>query len=250
MTVIMYASGDSSPLVSPDVNPEIDLSTGGGPLPVTSIQLYGNGTDSTDASPTWVYTWELLAVPTGSTASLSSTSAQNPTLNGVDLWGNYLIYLKGVNSNNAAASPVDPIQSESVSFVTVEVKSSIQALRKVAPGQRDWVTVLHDLASAVETMGAAPLLSPVHEFATTPVAVLTSHRYILLRNSAPMTVNLPVGVAGQVFAIKDKGGNAGTWPITIVPNGAETIDSAATYAFNAAFKSIELVFSGSDWSVI
>ena len=235
MTVIMYASGDSSPLVSPDVNPEIDLSTGGGPLPVTSIQLYGNGTDSTDASPTWVYTWELLAVPTGSTASLSSTSAQNPTLNGVDLWGNYLIYLKGVNS---------------VSFVTVEVKSSIQALRKVAPGQRDWVTVLHDLASAVETMGAAPLLSPVHEFATTPVAVLTSHRYILLRNSAPMTVNLPVGVAGQVFAIKDKGGNAGTWPITIVPNGAETIDSAATYAFNAAFKSIQLVFSGSDWSVI
>ena len=87
MTVTMYASGDPTPIANPNVNPEIDLSSGGGPLPVASVQIYGDGVDSTDGSPTWVYTWDILDKPSGSPASLSSTSAQNPTLNGVDVWG-------------------------------------------------------------------------------------------------------------------------------------------------------------------
>lgn len=66
-----------------------------------------------------------------------------------------------------------------------------------------------------------------------------------------VAVTLPAGVAGQVFTIKDGLGLAApATPITITPNGADTIDGAATATINAPFGSLTLVFDGAQWILI
>jgi hypothetical protein len=66
-----------------------------------------------------------------------------------------------------------------------------------------------------------------------------------------VAVTLPVGVLGQVFTIKDGLGLAApATPITITPNGADTIDGAATATINAPFGSLTLVFDGAQWILI
>ena len=66
-----------------------------------------------------------------------------------------------------------------------------------------------------------------------------------------VAVTLPAGVLGQVFTIKDGLGLAApATPITITPNGADTIDGAATATINAPFGSLTLVFDGAQWILI
>jgi hypothetical protein len=66
-----------------------------------------------------------------------------------------------------------------------------------------------------------------------------------------VAVTLPVGALGQVFTIKDGLGLAApATPITITPNGADTIDGAATATINAPFGSLTLVFDGAQWILI
>ena len=67
----------------------------------------------------------------------------------------------------------------------------------------------------------------------------------------PVAVNLPAGVSGQVFTIKDGLGLASNPnPITITPTGADIIDGAATATINASFGSLTLVFDGTQWILI
>jgi hypothetical protein len=66
-----------------------------------------------------------------------------------------------------------------------------------------------------------------------------------------VAVNLPAGVLGQVFTIKDGLGLAApATPITITPAGADTIDGAATATINAPFGSLTLVFDGAQWILV
>jgi hypothetical protein len=66
-----------------------------------------------------------------------------------------------------------------------------------------------------------------------------------------VAVNLPAGVLGQVFTIKDGLGLATpATPITINPAGADTIDGAATATINAPFGSLTLVYDGTQWILI
>jgi hypothetical protein len=106
----------------------------GGPTnqPLTgAATVYAPGT----AISTW--TWALIEVPAGSAASLSSTSAQNPTLNNIDLVGTYRLLLTGVD-DAAQASETDKLLAPSSAFVTVAVTSQFAALKKPAPTQRNW----------------------------------------------------------------------------------------------------------------
>lgn len=67
----------------------------------------------------------------------------------------------------------------------------------------------------------------------------------------PVAVNLPAGVLGQVFTIKDGLGLASNPnSITITPAGADTIDGAATATINSTYGSLTLVFDGTQWILI
>lgn len=89
---------------------------------------------------------------------------------------------------------------------------------------------------------------------TTPITVSATTDEIIsvqVPGPVPVTVNLPAGVSGQVFTIKDGLGLASNPnSITINPAGADVIDGAATATINAPFGALTLVFDGTQWILI
>ena len=152
MALTVIASGHIDPLNNPTNNPQVDLSSASLP---TNISLYGYAADSLDASAVWTWAWTLLQKPTGSTAALSSTTAQNPTLNGVDVWGDYRLMLVATNTNASPSrtSETDPLKAPTASFVAVEVLGAAQGLRKPAAGARNWHGAYYDLVDEIEGLG-------------------------------------------------------------------------------------------------
>jgi len=152
MAVTAYASGNAAPATNPSVDPLIGQAT----LPVATVQLYGAAADSTDAAATFTWAWSILAKPAGSTATLSSFTAQSPTLNGVDVWGNYRMMLIATSST-ALVSQADPLLAPTTAFVTVRVTSAQHALQKPAAGERNWHDELYIWADKIESfVSAAP----------------------------------------------------------------------------------------------
>lgn len=66
---------------------------------------------------------------------------------------------------------------------------------------------------------------------------------------AAISILLTAGTEGRVVVIKSEAGQ--TSDITVTPNGAETIENAATYTILAATDgAVTLVFSGTNWNVV
>lgn len=87
---------------------------------------------------------------------------------------------------------------------------------------------------------------------TTPFNVLNTDDVISVEvtPAAAVAINLPVGVTGRVFNIKDGLGLAAVaTPITITP-AAGTIDGAATATINVPYGSLQLVYSGTEWKIL
>jgi hypothetical protein len=75
-----------------------------------------------------------------------------------------------------------------------------------------------------------------------------SNFFVFVHNlsSVPITVAIPPGLAvGQQVIIKDTGGNAGIYSITI--SASSTIDGNSTYSLVSNFASLSLVWLGSIW---
>ena len=71
----------------------------------------------------------------------------------------------------------------------------------------------------------------------------------IVGTGAAITINLTAGVEGRVVVIKSEAGQ--TSNITVVPNGAETIENSANYPILAATDgSITLIFSGTNWNAV
>ncbi len=86
----------------------------------------------------------------------------------------------------------------------------------------------------------------------TPDTVLVTDEVVSIEVPGPVAVavNLPAGVTGQIFNIKDGLGLASAaTPITITP-AAGTIDGAATATINVPYGSLTLVYSGVEWKIL
>jgi len=86
----------------------------------------------------------------------------------------------------------------------------------------------------------------------TPVTVTNTDDVVFVEVPGPVAVavNLPAGVTGRVFNIKDGLGLAApATPITITP-AAGTIDGAATALIDAPYGSLALVYSGVEWKIL
>lgn len=96
-----------------------------------------------------------------------------------------------------------------------------------------------------------PLLAVTVAVAT-PVAVVVADDIISVEVPGPVAVavNLPAGVTGQVFYIKDGLGLASVaTPITITP-AAGTIDGAAAAVINVPYGALTLAYSGVEWKIL
>lgn len=66
---------------------------------------------------------------------------------------------------------------------------------------------------------------------------------------AATTANLPAGVTGRIYTIKDGKGDAATNNITLTP-AAGTIDGAATKVINVAYDTLNVIYNGTQWNTI
>lgn len=120
----------------PDANAGSNVRLSYSASPLTQ-GLSGGGTFYAPATAISAYEWALLSKPAGSAAVLSSTSAQNPDLQQIDLPGTYWLMLRvtddlGQQSNN------DPNELPSSKFVAVSMESEFSGLVKPAEGQKDF----------------------------------------------------------------------------------------------------------------
>lgn len=89
------------------------------------------------------------------------------------------------------------------------------------------------------------LTSPATVSAATDCVVISN-----LTSPGAVAVTLPPGVDKQIFYIVDGKGDASTNVITITPDGAETINGAATYVINIDNGGIGIVYKvGQGWTV-
>lgn len=92
-----------------------------------------------------------------------------------------------------------------------------------------------------------------HRTSVTAAYTVLTTDYILGVNglTAAITITLPtaVGVTGQTYIIKDEGGQAATYNITIA-TASQTIDGASTYVMNTNYQSLTLVSNGANWSIL
>lgn len=70
--------------------------------------------------------------------------------------------------------------------------------------------------------------------------------------SMPRIITLPPAAsveAGRVYSIKDESGLAGTNNITVLPDGAELIDGAASYLVTTNYGSVSVYCDGANWMI-
>lgn len=110
-----------------------------------------------------------------------------------------------------------------------------------------------DVAETAVTAGAATEVNRTKvATAASPYTVLAADTLIQTDTTAGVLgLTLPVGVDGKVYTVMDGIGLAGTDAVTITPNGAETINGAATYVVNVNFAAVEMYYDlvTTDWKV-
>ena len=104
-------------------------------------------------------------------------------------------------------------------------------------------------ANTITISAGGVVITAIRIALTTPVAVLSADAAISVQVPGPVAiqVNLPAGVTGQTFIIKDGLGLASVaTPITITPT-AGTIDGAANATINTPYGSLTLIYDGVQW---
>ena len=118
------------------------------------------------------------------------------------------------------------------------------------------ITVTPTTATGATTLTistAGPEFLTVRTAVATPITIVAATDEVVsveVPGPVAVAVNLPAGVTGQVFYIKDGLGLAApATPVTITPL-AGTIDGAATAVINAPYGSLTLVYSGTEWKLL
>ena len=104
-------------------------------------------------------------------------------------------------------------------------------------------------ANRITISAGGVVITAIRIALTSPVAVLSADAAISVQVPGPVAVavNLPAGVQGQTFIIKDGLGLASVaTPITIVPT-AGTIDGAVNAVINTPYGSLTLIYDGVQW---
>jgi hypothetical protein len=104
-------------------------------------------------------------------------------------------------------------------------------------------------ANRITISAGGVVITAIRIALTSPVAVLSADAAISVQVPGPVAVavNLPAGVQGQTFIIKDGLGLASVaTPITIVPT-AGTIDGAVNAVINTPYGALTLIYDGVQW---
>lgn len=128
-----------------------DVRHGFGALPLNQA-LTGSGTPVAPATSIVSYLWELLSAPAGSAATLSSTTAQNPTLNNVDTPGTYRLFLRVVD-DQGTESETSKLAAPADAFVQIRAELTY-GLVPLASGERGFAALANEWPEAVDSLEA------------------------------------------------------------------------------------------------
>lgn len=123
-------------------------------------------------------------------------------------------------------------------------------------GEINWASLNSFLIALGSRAGVAKQsVQAVRKAIATPISVSASTDYAIAVNMttpSAVTVNLPAGVAGQIFLIVDDKGDAGTNTITINRNGADTIAGGTSTTMTHNREAVILIYNSSDtdWKIV
>lgn len=121
-------------------------------------------------------------------------------------------------------------------------------------GEKNWSSLTNFLtALAGGTQATTFQKIAIRQAVTTPVTVATNDCVVTVKLTIPSAtvVNLPAGVAKQIYYIYDETGDASTNNITINRSGTDTIEGATSLTISTDKEMVGLIFdaSASDWKV-
>lgn len=165
-----------------------------------------------------------------------------------------------VGTNISVASGVIDIP-QSVAITANPTFATLTSTGAVTDSGNRVITTL-TAGTNITITGAAPSLtinaSATPAVATTlissvqsPYTALATDYYIGVVDltATPVVINLPVGIDGDTYIIKSEATN--TSNITVTPNGAETVEGAASFPILAVTTgSVTLVFRGTNWNAV
>ncbi len=203
------------------------------------------------------------AAPVDTLISLVGNDTGNTTSTGLYVLSNAGTMTSGVEIDNLSAGTTmsDAIKIGSgVSSQTITRGINI-ATTAVATDLtlQNSETIDNDTDGVVTVTGALKVTNGAHyETITTagsdPYTVVSTDYIIHSTKSASgtQTINLPAAAtnSGRILVIKDAGGGASTYNITIDGNAAETIDGATTFVMTGNYQSVTLYCNGSAWFVM
>ena len=186
---------------------------------------------------------------------------------GTASWGLYLApdvnnWIKGSLKIGGTASSDDTVANSSVAL---EVTDKAVLFASLTTVQRDALTALNgmqvynsddDEMQAYQN-GAWGPMGGSSGMATTAVSAISANTtladkitYLVDSSGGALTLTLPPSVSGGYIVVKDVGNAALAENITIVADGAETIDLASSYTISEDLVSVTLVGDGNSWWVV
>lgn len=97
--------------------------------------------------------------------------------------------------------------------------------------------------------GGNPSPVTVTDIATPTYTALSTDYMLCVLTNGPVIITLPTGILGTVYIVKDCFGQADINPIIIQGTGGQLVDGS-TATINSPFGSIQLIFNGTDWSIV
>lgn len=98
--------------------------------------------------------------------------------------------------------------------------------------------------------GSSVGVVPTTIVTTSSFAATLSDYFIAVNVEDPTVITLPVSPTGTVFIIKDINGCTDKNPISISAIDGCLIDGFATALINRKYRSLHLIFNGSEWNII
>lgn len=97
--------------------------------------------------------------------------------------------------------------------------------------------------------GGNPSPVTVTNVTNTYTVLATDYMICVGTSTNKVTITLPTSILGTVYVIKDCTGDANINQITIQGTGGQLIDGASA-TINSPYGSIQLIFNGSEWSIV
>jgi hypothetical protein len=95
--------------------------------------------------------------------------------------------------------------------------------------------------------GAVDVIEYESISANTTLTVLNKPLIGITSSGSSLTITLPAAAsvtAGRIFVLKDESGNSETYPISVVPDGADVIDGQLTFTIDSNYGAAFLVSDG------